>query len=135
MRAAQKSSIATAVNIISKLFVVAIAVAATAMAELRAGSAFLGEEATPASGRATKVSLTVKHGRPSGTYTPGSQVLVHADAAPIGTKFLVWAGDVEILADPASPTTTATIPFTAVTLTATYGPKSIPNVSPLLDAR
>jgi hypothetical protein len=134
MRAAEKSSIATAMNSINKLFV-AIAVAAMTMAELRAGSAFLGEEATPAAGRATKVLLTVKHGKPSGTYTPGAQVLVHADAAPIGTKFLVWAGDVEILADPASPTTTATIPFTAVTLTATYGPKSIPNASPLHDAR
>jgi hypothetical protein len=53
MRAAQKSSIATAMKSISKLFV-AIAVAATAMAELRAGSAFLGEEATPASGPRNK---------------------------------------------------------------------------------
>jgi hypothetical protein len=127
--------ITTPINSINKLFVVSTAVAATAMAELKAGSAFLGEEATPASGRATKVSLTVKQGKPSGTYAAGSQILVHADAAPTGTKFLVWAGDIEILADPASPTTTATIPFTPVTLTATYGSNSIPNVSPSLDSR
>ena len=63
--------------------------------------------------------LTVNNGTASGDET-GTLVTVTADAAPPGTHFVGWSGDVTILANPFIPTTTVTIPFMAVTITATY---------------
>ena len=63
--------------------------------------------------------LTVNNGTASGDET-GTLVTVTAAAAPAGTHFVGWSGDVTILANPFIPTTTVTIPFMAVTITATY---------------
>jgi hypothetical protein len=84
----------------TKLFFVAMAFAATAFSGSMAG-------------------LTVNNGTASGDET-GTLVTVTADAAPPGTHFVGWSGDVTILANPFIPTTTVAIPFMAVTITATY---------------
>ena len=63
--------------------------------------------------------LTVNNGTASGDET-GTLVTVTADTAPPGTQFVGWSGDLTILANPFIPTTTVTIPFMAVTITATY---------------
>ena len=83
-----------------KLLFVAMAFAATAFSGSMAG-------------------LTVNNGTASGDET-GTLVTVTADTAPPGTQFVGWSGDVTILANPFIPTTTVTIPFMAVTITATY---------------
>ena len=70
-------------------------------------------------GNPAKGSLTVKNGRPSGNYPPGTMVTVVADVPPGGT-FSGWTGDVAILSNPHLPTTTAMIPFTPVTIRANY---------------
>jgi hypothetical protein len=64
--------------------------------------------------------LTVENGEPSGSYRTGNQVVVTADAPPVGAEFARWTGDIAILANPFLPTTSATIPYMAVTITATY---------------
>jgi len=64
-------------------------------------------------------ALTVINGSASGN-TPGTVVTVTANDPPAGQQFAVWTGDVQILANPALSTTTATIPSTPVTITATY---------------
>ena len=87
-------------NRLSKLLFVAMAFAATAFSRSMAG-------------------LTVNNGTASGDET-GMLVTVTADTAPPGTQFVGWSGDVTILANPFIPTTTVTIPFMAVTITATY---------------
>src|SRR4029077_20716787 len=74
----------------------------------------------PASSDSTKFSLTVQGGSPSGNYAAGTQVTVSANAPKAGAQFAAWKGDIAILANPSLPTTTATIPFMAVTITATY---------------
>jgi hypothetical protein len=84
----------------SKLLFVAMTFAATAFSGSMAG-------------------LTVNNGTASGD-EPGTLVIVTADAAPPGTHFVGWSGDVTILANPSLSTTTATIPFMPVTITATY---------------
>ena len=70
--------------------------------------------------------LTVNNGTASGDEN-GTLVTVTADAAPTGTHFAGWTGDVEILANPSLPTTTATIPFMPVTITATYTAPATPS--------
>ena len=70
-------------------------------------------------GNPAKGSLTVENGRPSGNYPPGTMVTVVADVPPGGT-FSGWTGDVAILSNPHLPTTTAMIPFTSVTIRASY---------------
>ncbi|HEY5744878.1 MAG TPA: hypothetical protein VIU12_02270, partial [Chryseolinea sp.] len=70
-------------------------------------------------GNPAKGSLTVENGRPSGNYPPGTMVTVVADVPPGGT-FSGWTGDVAILSNPLLPTTTAIIPFTPVTIRASY---------------
>ena len=87
-------------NRLTKLFFVAMAFAATAFSGSMAG-------------------LTVNNGTASGDET-GTLVTVTAAAAPAGTQFVGWSGDVTILADPSLSTTTAMIPFMPVTITATY---------------
>lgn len=98
-------------NRTSKLFLVTVAVAAATIS---------AQETTTASSDPTKFSLTVQKGNPSGNYAAGALVIVSADAPKAGAQFAGWTGDVEILANPSLPTTTATIPFMAVTITATY---------------
>jgi Divergent InlB B-repeat domain len=95
----------------SKLFLVTMAVAAATMS---------AQETTTASSDPTKFSLTVQNGNSSGNYAAGVLVTVSADAPKAGAQFAGWTGDVAILANPSLPTTTATIPFMAVTITATY---------------
>jgi hypothetical protein len=107
-------------NRTSKLLLVAMAVATATISALRAGSALQGEETTTASSDPTKFSLTVENGNPSGNYAVGTLVIVSADAPQAGAQFAGWTGDVAILANPFISTTTATIPFMAVTITATY---------------
>ena len=70
-------------------------------------------------GNPAKGSLTVKNGRPSGNYPPGTMVTVVADVPP-GATFSGWTGDVAILSNPLLPTTTAMIPFSPVTIRASY---------------
>ena len=96
------------------LLFVAMVVAAAAI------SALPGEETTTASSDPSKFSLTVEKGNPSGLHAAGTQVVVRADAPKAGVQFAGWTGDVEILANRFLPTTSATIPFMAVTITATY---------------
>ncbi len=64
-------------------------------------------------------ALTVINGSASGN-TPGTVVTVTANDPPSGQQFAGWSGNVQILANPSLPTTTAIIPSTAVTITATY---------------
>lgn len=104
----------------SKLFVAAMAVAAASIAGLKAGSASYLEESMPTSNAPTKYSLTVENGKPSDNYEAGTLVSVVANAAPAGAEFARWTGDITILANPFLPKTTATIPYMAVTVTATY---------------
>lgn len=101
-------------NTASKLLFVAMAVAAATIAALP------GQDQTTASSDPTKFSLTVEQGTPSGNYAAGTLVTVSADAPKAGTQFAGWIGDVTILANPSLPTTSATIPYMAVTITATY---------------
>jgi hypothetical protein len=82
------------------------------------GSTAAADESTTAAAPASQ-TLTVINGSASGD-TPGSVVTVTANDPPAGQQFAGWTGDVQILANPALSPTTATIPSTAVTITATY---------------
>jgi hypothetical protein len=64
-------------------------------------------------------ALSVNNGTGSGSYQTGTQVTVTANA-PAGQQFVSWTGNVEILASSTSATTTATIPSSAVAITATF---------------
>ena len=97
-----------------------MAVAASSIAGLKAGPSSQKEQPSPASNDSAAFSLTVKNGKPGGSFKTGTQVVVSADAPPIGAQFAGWTGDVAILANPFLPTTSATIPYMAVTITATY---------------
>ncbi len=101
-------------KITNKLLFVALATAAAAISSLP------GEETPTASSQPTEFSLTVENGTHSGKYLPGTVVTINADAPKAGARFTGWTGDVEILSNPSLPTTTATIPFMAVTISATY---------------
>lgn len=100
-------------KITSKLLFAATTVAAATI------SVLLGEEPTTALGKSATFSLTIEKGK-SGNYAAGTLVTVSADAPKAGAQFAGWTGDVAILANPSLPTTTAIIPFMAVTITATY---------------
>jgi hypothetical protein len=76
--------------------------------------------AAPTAAAAFTGILTVHSGSGSGNYAPGTQVRVGANAAPAGKRFASWTGDVAVLANLSSSTTTATMPYTAVTITASY---------------
>ena len=110
-------------NRTSKLLFVALAVAAATI------SALQGEKTTTASSDPTEFSLTVENGTPNGNFEAGTLVIVSADAPQAGAQFTGWTGDVAILANPFIPTTTATIPYMAVTIAATY---TEPAVNPFL---
>jgi Divergent InlB B-repeat domain/Fibronectin type III domain len=64
--------------------------------------------------------LTVANGSGSGNYTAGTQVVVSASAPASGLEFDTWTEDYQILADPSSSTTTATMPSIDAKVTATY---------------
>jgi hypothetical protein len=64
--------------------------------------------------------LTVNSGSGDGNYAVGTQVQVNANPPSAGQAFAAWTGDYQILANPSSPTTTATMPSLNVTITATY---------------
>ena len=100
-----------------KLMLVSTA-AAAAISGANASSLSLHE---PANSSASQIySLTVENGKASGNYEAGTQVVVSADQPPPGSQFAGWTDDVAILANPFLSRTTATIPFTAVKITATY---------------
>lgn len=97
-----------------KLVLVGIAVATTTI------SVFMGQETSTPLNNAAKFSLTIEKGAPSGNYAAGTVVTVSAVAPSSRAQFTGWTGDTAILANPSQPTTTATIPFMAVTITATF---------------
>jgi Divergent InlB B-repeat domain len=113
------------VNGIMRAFIIKMA-AMVMISGAKASSISLAEEITDL-GVSTTVALTVERGKPSGNFQPGTQVLVTANDPPPGAQFANWTGDVEILANPALSLTTATIPFMAVKITATYtAPETTP---------
>jgi hypothetical protein len=116
-------------NRTTKLLLVAMAVATATISAPRAGSTLQSEERTTASSDPTRFSLTVENGTPNGNFEAGTLVIVSADAPQAGAQFTGWTGDVAILANPFIPTTTATIPYMAVTIAATY---TEPAVNPIL---
>lgn len=65
-------------------------------------------------------TLTITNGTGSGEYHEGAIVNIVANDAPTGKEFYVWTGDVAILADPGSPSTSVTMPASHVSVTATY---------------
>jgi len=65
-------------------------------------------------------ALTVTGGNGGGNYAAGTQVTVSANAPPAGQQFAGWTEDYQILADPSSATTTATMPSVDAKITATY---------------
>jgi Divergent InlB B-repeat domain len=73
---------------------------------------------------ATAPTLTVKGGSGSGQHDVGTPVTVTANPPPSGQQFTGWSGDIQILANPFMPTTTATMPSIDVTITATYADKN-----------
>jgi len=77
------------------------------------------DDSTTATAPASQ-ALTVNNGSGSGNHTPGNVVTVTANDPPAGQQFAGWTGDVQILANPTLPTTTATVPSTPVTITPTY---------------
>jgi Divergent InlB B-repeat domain len=83
--------------------------------ETPAAAAQAARAAAPAS-----QALTVNNGQVSGTAALGTLVTVTANAAPDGQRFAGWTGDIQILGNPSAATTTAIVPSTEVTITATY---------------
>jgi fibronectin type 3 domain-containing protein len=70
--------------------------------------------------------LSVNAGAGAGTYSPGQIVSVTANAAPAGESFAFWSGDADLLANPNSPSTTATLARTYVSLRANYDLNTAP---------
>jgi hypothetical protein len=70
--------------------------------------------------------LSVNAGAGTGTYSPGQTVGVTANAAPAGESFACWSGDTDLLANPNSPSTTATLARTYVSLLANYNLNTAP---------
>ncbi|HEY1628944.1 MAG TPA: cellulase family glycosylhydrolase [Tepidisphaeraceae bacterium] len=66
-----------------------------------------------------KFSLSIKNGSGAGDVTAGEKHEIAA-APPAGMKFQKWIGDIAWLADPASATTTITMPFKDVDLEAVF---------------
>jgi Fibronectin type III domain/Divergent InlB B-repeat domain len=78
---------------------------------------------TPGQG-STTYTLTVNSGSGDGSYAPSTQVAVNANSPPAGQEFDIWTGDYQILADPSSSSTTATMPSVNATISATYSSAS-----------
>ncbi len=71
------------------------------------------------SGGSASYAVTVANGTGDGSYAAGAPVSITADAPPAGQQFAGWTGSVTF-ANASSPTTTFTMPSSAVTVTATY---------------
>ena len=84
---------------------------------------------TPGQGSTTYL-LTVNNGIGDGNYAPNAQVSVNANSASAGQEFDTWTGDYQILANPSSAATTATMPSRNVSITATYAPASSSGAQP-----
>jgi mannan endo-1,4-beta-mannosidase len=69
---------------------------------------------------AASYTLTVNNGSGHGSYTAGTQVHVSADVPPVGQQFAAWTGDTSILASSSAGSTTANMPASNATITATY---------------
>jgi hypothetical protein len=114
----------------SMLFVSAMAFATAVFSESNAEMSGTDEKMSPAPNGLATGTLRVSRGRATGNGAPGNRVTVTADAAPAGEQFAGWTGDVAVLADQFSSTTTAMVPFTAATVAATFTPatasKSVP---------
>jgi hypothetical protein len=114
------------------LFGVATMALAATIAGLKAGSTAYVAEPMPSSNTPFTFLMSVVNGKPSGSYESGTLVRVVADAAPAGSEFAGWTGDIAILSNPFLPKTTAMIPYQDVTITATYAP-SAAHIIPLID--
>ena len=68
----------------------------------------------------TVYALTVTSGTGDGTYAPGTQVTITADAPASGQVFDKWTGDTTYLSSLTSSSSTLTMPSRAISLTATY---------------
>ncbi|MFZ0712273.1 MAG: fibronectin type III domain-containing protein, partial [Terrimicrobiaceae bacterium] len=75
---------------------------------------------TPTPSQQPKNTLTVRRGTGDGSYTTGTQVQVSANAPATDQQFDRWTGDYQIIANPSSSNTTATMPSVNATVTATY---------------
>ncbi|HEU4680070.1 MAG TPA: PA14 domain-containing protein [Terrimicrobiaceae bacterium] len=69
--------------------------------------------------------VTVTNGTGDGDYLADEQVAIAADPAPAGQQFAGWIGNVTF-ANASSPTTTFTMPASAVAVTATYSASTGP---------
>ena len=100
--------------------------ASSAAASDESATAASDESTTAATDESTTTAasespaLTVNNGSVSGDSAPGTVVTVTANDPPPGQQFAGWTDDIQILANPTLPTATATIPSTAVTITANY---------------
>ena len=65
-------------------------------------------------------TVAVTNGTGDGNYYAGAQVTIVADPAPAGQQFTGWTGNANF-ANASSPTTTFTMPSSAVVVTANYG--------------
>ncbi|MDD3006964.1 MAG: hypothetical protein PHX30_05310 [Candidatus Pacebacteria bacterium] len=74
----------------------------------------------------TTYPLIITNGDGKGSYAPGTQVTITANAPATGKIFDKWTGNTSYIADVNSATTTITIPAFAIALTATYKDISIP---------
>ncbi len=78
-------------------------------------NAYIGVDSRPGA-----YILTVNNGTGSGSYDPGTTVLVSA-REPVPGETFAWAGDRQILANWLLPTTSGLMPSRNVAITATYG--------------
>lgn len=69
-------------------------------------------------------SLDVINGTGTGVYELNNTITITADPAPDGMIFDQWTGDINCLTDSTSATTTAIMPATNITITATFKPIS-----------
>jgi len=65
-------------------------------------------------------TLTVVSGDGDGSYLQGEVVNITADTPPAGSRFKVWTGATQYIADVNISSTTVTIPAENITVTATY---------------
>jgi len=72
----------------------------------------------------TTYALTVTNGSGDGAYASGTKVTITANTSAPGKVFDKWTGSTAYIASTTSPTTTVTMPSSAITLTATY--KDVP---------
>ncbi len=71
-------------------------------------------------------TLNVGNGSGDGNFTAGTVVNISAEAAPSGSEFDRWTGDVANVANVNNPNTTVTMPSSNITVTATYRDVTVP---------